>query len=136
VIFFDPEKATDFAFRRKRGGHLLSKMRFCSAQLDAYLADGLWLENARHANRMAARLAAGLARLPSAGLRYPVEANEVFVELPETVIRALAAAGFTFHRWRSATSTCLRLVTAFDTRAADVDAFIAVAVASATASGS
>jgi len=133
VIFFDPEKAADFALRRKRGGHLLSKMRFCSAQLDAYLADGLWLENARHANRMAARLGAGLARMPLARLRHPVDANEVFVELPEAAIRALAAAGFAFHRWRNAASTCLRLVTAFDTRAADVDAFIAAVLRSAPA---
>jgi threonine aldolase len=136
VIFFAPEKAADFALRRKRGGHLLSKMRFCSAQLEAYLADGLWLENARHANRMAARLAEGLAALPSARLRYPVEANEVFVELPEAAIGALAAAGFAFHRWRSAASSCLRLVTAFDTRALDVDAFIAALVRSTTGSAS
>jgi threonine aldolase len=127
VVFFAPEKAADFAFRRKRGGHLLSKMRFFSAQLDAYLANGLWLENAGHANRMAARLAAGLASVPDARLRYLAQANEVFVEFPEAVIQALAAAGFGFHRWGGATSTCLRLVTAFDTRAEDVDAFVATA---------
>jgi len=57
VIFFDPAKVKGFAYRRKRGGHLLSKMRFLSAQLEAYLADDLWLANARHANAMAARLA-------------------------------------------------------------------------------
>jgi threonine aldolase len=127
VIFFAPEKAVDFAFRRKRGGHLLSKMRFFSAQLDAYLAQGLWLENARHANRMAARLAAGLAAVPGARLRYPVAANEVFVELPEPVIQGLAEAGFAFHRWDGAASACLRLVAAFDTRAEDVDALVAAA---------
>jgi threonine aldolase len=133
VVFFAPEKAADFAFRRKRGGHLLSKMRFCSAQLEAYLAEGLWLANAGHANRMAARLASGLAAAPAARLRYRVEANEVFVELPEAVIEALAAAGFGFHRWRGAASTCLRLVTAFDTRPADVDAFVAAVLRSAAA---
>jgi threonine aldolase len=85
---------------------------------------------------MAARLAEGLAALPSARLRYPVEANEVFVELPEAAIGALVAAGFAFHRWRSAVSTCLRLVTAFDTRAADVDAFIAAMLPSAPSDGS
>jgi threonine aldolase len=135
VIFFAPEKAAELALRRKRGGHLLSKMRFCSAQLEAYLAEGLWLDNAARANRMAARLAAGLARAPRARLRHPVEANEVFIELPEAVIGALAAAGFGFHRWRSAASTCLRLVTAFDTRAEDVDAFVAAALAAASESG-
>jgi threonine aldolase len=127
VVFFDPAKARDFEFRRKRGGHLFSKMRFLSAQLDAYLADDLWLRNARHANRAAARLAEGLAGIPGARLRHPVQANEIFVELPEPVIRGLFAAGFLFHRWGGETETCVRLVTAFDTAPADVESFLATA---------
>ena len=127
VLFFAPARAADFGFRRKRGGHLFSKMRFLSAQLDAYLADGLWLRLAAHANRMAARLSAGLAALPGARLRHPTEANEVFVELPESAIAALSAAGIGFYRWGGTASACLRLVTAFDTREADVDVAIAAA---------
>lgn len=127
VVFFDPAKAGDFAFRRKRGGHLFSKMRFLSAQLEAYLRDGLWLENARHANCMAARLAEGLAVLPGARLRHPVEANELFVELPDAAIRGLFADGFKFHRWTTEDSTCIRLVTAFDTESSAVEAFLAAA---------
>ncbi len=127
VIFFDPAMAEDFAYRRKRGGHLLSKMRFLSAQLEAYLADGLWLRNARHANAMAARLAAGLADLPQARLRHPTEANEVFVELPDAAIRALLADGFRFYRWGGADALCVRLVTSFATTAGDVDALLAAA---------
>lgn len=127
VVFFDPAKARDFEFRRKRGGHLFSKMRFLSAQLDAYLADDLWLRNARHANGMAARLAEGLATVPGARLRHPVEANEIFVELPEPVIRGLFDAGFLFHRWGGETDTCVRLVTAFATVPADVESFLATA---------
>jgi threonine aldolase len=127
VIFFDKAKAADLAYRRKRAGHLFSKMRFLSAQLDAYLADGLWLRNARHANAMAARLGQGLAGLPGARLVHPVEANEVFVELAEASIAALEAAGFGFYRWGGPLATCLRLVTAFDTREADVDGFLAAA---------
>ena len=125
VIFFDPARAADFGYRRKRGGHLLSKMRFLSAQLEAYLANGLWLRNARHANAMAARLADGLARLPSARLRHPTEANEVFVELPDRVIRALAADGFKFYRWGGADALCLRLVASFATTAEEVDRLLA-----------
>jgi len=127
VVFFDPAKAADFAFRRKRGGHLFSKMRFLSAQLDAYLAGGLWLRNARHANAMAARLSEGLARLPRARLRHPTEANEVFAELPEPVIRGLLAEGFEFYRWGGESSTCVRLVTAFNTEAGSVEALLAAA---------
>lgn len=127
VIFFDKAKAADLAYRRKRAGHLFSKMRFLSAQLDAYLADGLWLRNARHANAMAARLGRGLAHLPGARLVHPVEANEIFVELAEASIAALEAAGFGFYRWGGPNATCLRLVTAFDTREADIDGFLAAA---------
>ena len=126
VIFFAPAKAGDLAFRRKRSGHLFSKMRFLSAQLEAYLADDLWLRNARHANRMARRLADGVAGLPGVRLRHPTEANEIFVELPEPVIAALDAAGVGFYRWGGEASSCLRLVTAFDTRAKDVDAVVAL----------
>jgi threonine aldolase len=127
VVFFDAARAQGFAYRRKRGGHLFSKMRFLSVQLEAYFAGGLWLDNARHANRLAALLSAGLAAVPGARLRHPTEANEVFVELPEGVIAALEAAGFGFYRWGGAASHCVRLVTAFDTRQADVDALIATA---------
>jgi len=125
VIFFDPARAAELGYRRKRGGHLLSKLRFLSAQLDAYLVEDLWLANARHANRMAAKLGAGLAALPSARLRHPVEANEVFVELPEAAICTLAAQGFGFHRWGGENATCLRLVTSFATREDAVEQFVA-----------
>jgi threonine aldolase len=125
VIFFDPAKARDFAYRRKRGGHLLSKMRFIAAQLEAYLEDGLWLANARHANRMAARLGAGLARLGGARLRHPVAANAVFVDLPDRVIRALGEDGFRFYRWGGPQALSIRLVASFATTADEVDAFLA-----------
>lgn len=126
VVVFDKARAGELGFRRKRAGHLLSKMRFVAAQLDAYLRDDLWLRNARHANAMAARLGAGLARLPGARLLHPVEGNEVFVELPEAAISKLGAAGFGFYRWGS--QPVLRLVAAFDTKIEDVDAFLAAAL--------
>jgi threonine aldolase len=127
VIFFDSARAGDFEFRRKRGGHLFSKMRFLSAQLEAYLEKSLWLRNAGHANRMAKRLAEGLVALPGVRLRHPVEANELFLELPETAIRGLFADGFKFYRWTNEESTCIRLVAAFDTDSAAVEAFLASA---------
>ncbi len=124
VIFFDPARAADFAYRRKRGGHLLSKMRFLSAQLVAYLDNELWLRNARHANAMAQLLAQGLEALPGARLAHPVDANEVFVDLPDRVIRALGEDGFGFYRWGGAAATRVRLVASFATEAAEVDHLI------------
>jgi len=127
VVLFDPGLAEAFAYRRKRGGHLLSKGRFLAAQMEAYLTDGLWLRLADRANAMAARMAAALQGVPGAELRYPVQANEVFATLPEAAIRGLLADGFSFYRWGGETSTLLRLVFAFNTRPEDVDAFAASA---------
>lgn len=127
VIFFDPEKARDFIFRRKRGGHLFSKMRFLSAQLEAYLTDDLWLRNATQANAMAARLAAGLTDLPGARLAEPPAANALFPFLPKAMIDGLNAAGFVVRPWGDEAAGQVRLVTAFNTKDADVDAFLACA---------
>jgi threonine aldolase len=128
VVFFDRRLADGFAERRKRAGHLFSKQRFLSAQLLAYLEDGLWLANAAHANRLAGRLGAGLARLPGCRLAHPVEANEVFAVLPDAAIEALLAQGFRFYRWPAeGGGTAIRLVTAFSSDDADIDAFLAAA---------
>lgn len=126
ILFFDPVLAREAGYRRKRAGHLFSKMRFLSAQFDAYLADDLWRRNARHANAMAARLAAGLEAIPDVEFASPVEANELFVRLPVAVIKGLLEAGFLFYRWEP-DGTLIRMVTAFDTAAADVEAFIETA---------
>lgn len=123
VVFFNHEAKT-FSYRRKRGGHLFSKMRFLSAQLETYITDNLWLKYAIHANQMAARLAEGLVSLPGAMLCYPVEANEVFITLSRPVIEGLLADGFQFYRWDGERSTMIRLVTAFNTKEKDIQAFL------------
>lgn len=127
VIFFKPELAESFKYRRMRGGHLVSKMRFLSAQLHAYLHDDLWLRNARHANAMAARLAEGLAALDGVSIRHPVQANEIFAQLPAATIQGLLDRGFLFYRWGPESACELRLVTAFNTPPADVETFLGAA---------
>ena len=139
IVFFDPARGANMPDRRKRGGHLISKHRFVAAQFEAYLADGLWLKLARHANAMADRLAAGLA---GAGLApvWPVEANEVFVALPSPIDARLKAAGASYYPWTTDAlpngtqlprdSTLVRLVTSFATTTDEVDAFVATARAS------
>ena len=126
VLFFRPELAREFELRRKRAGHLWSKMRFLSAQLNACLDGGLWLRNGRHANALATRLAQGLGR-HGIRLLQPVEANEVFAAFPARLIAALRAQGFEFYEWPAPAgenSPVVRLVTAYDMESADVDAFI------------
>lgn len=126
VIFTESlrAKSEEFAFRRKRAGHLLSKMRFLSAQLEVYLADDLWLRNARHANAMAGMLADGLTALPGVHLTHPVEANEMFPVLPVAIREGLRKDGFEFYDWPDAGPDGARLICAFDTREEDVDAFL------------
>jgi threonine aldolase len=84
---------------RKRSGHLLSKMRYVSAQLLAYTRDGLWLDMARHANAQAAQFAHAVADHPEAELEYTVEANEVFVRWTAEGFRRLEDAGIQFLIW-------------------------------------
>ena len=84
---------------RKRSGHLLSKMRFVSAQLLAYIEGGRWLELAAHANAQAARFAAAVAAHGEASLEYPVEANEVFVRWSAEGFRRLEESGIQFLSW-------------------------------------
>ncbi|HEY9849617.1 MAG TPA: low specificity L-threonine aldolase [Leptolyngbyaceae cyanobacterium] len=124
VVFFKRELAETFQYRRKRSGHLFSKMRFLSAQLEAYITNDLWLKNAARANQMAAKLAAGISALPGVKICYPVQANEIFVQMPKATIEKLLAEGFQFYRWEGEDSTTLRLVTAFNTKEKDIDAFI------------
>jgi threonine aldolase len=110
-------------FLRKQQMQLGSKMRFTAAQFLALLDDELWLRSAQHANAMAARLAAGVADIPSIGLRQPVESNVVFATLDPDHIAALQKE-WTFYVWDERDNT-VRWMTAFDTTEADVDSFLA-----------
>lgn len=136
LVFFKPEYAETLLFRRKRAGHLLSKMRFFSAQLEAYLADDLWRRNAEHANAMAQRVVEGLTAIPGARLIHPVEANEIFVHLPPPIVRALQAEGHAVGLWGDPADSVARFVTAFNTDEGELDAFIASAKEAARAKAS
>ena len=78
VIFFDPKHAWEFELRRKRGAHLVSKHRYLSAQMSAYLDDGLWLELATMANTANARLSRGLKQIEDVTYQHDPAANISF----------------------------------------------------------
>lgn len=134
VIFFKPELAESFPFHRKRTGHLVSKGRLLAAQLEAYLADEVWLDNARHANAMARRLGEGLAAVPGCDLLHPVEANEVFTRLPQPMTEGLRAAGAVFYDGHFGPGT-QRFVCAWNTDPDDVERVLEAARALATPAG-
>jgi threonine aldolase len=126
IIVFDDALAAQLPYLRKRAGHLLSKMRFVAAQMQSYLADGLWLANARHANGMAARLAQGLSGIRGVELAAPARANILFVTFPAELAAGLRERGFDFYgdRWGPGV---VRLVTSFGTTTDMVDGMLAAA---------
>jgi len=99
VIFNQPQWRETAERLRKRSGHLLSKMRFVSAQLLAYIENDRWLEMARHANRQAAKFASAIENHAEANLEYPVEANEVFVRWTKQGFDHLKSQGIEFQLW-------------------------------------
>jgi threonine aldolase len=119
IVAFDDQIADELVYRTKRSGHVTSKLRFQSAQLAAYLTDGLWLRLAGSANDRMAELAAGLEQLASYGVRLQerVDVNMAFVELPAKAIDAVADAGVLFYRMGE---TSVRLVTSWQTTSDDV----------------
>jgi threonine aldolase len=132
VVFLDAEKAHDFAFLRKRAAQLYSKSRFIAAQFEAYFAEGLWMEIARHSNSMAARLARHIIASPNARLAWEPQANEVFPIFRRAFAEELKDKGVVFYLWNpphgfggemGEDETICRLVTSFATTEAEVDAF-------------
>jgi len=122
VVFFDPSRADGFDYRRKRGGHLLSKGRFLAAQLLAYLEEDRWLRYARHSNAMARRIADIITQLRGVELTYLVEANLVFVEMETAIRRRLEERGYRLNFWPREEDRCLvRLVAPFNCQDADLE---------------
>ncbi len=121
VIFFDHRLSLEFDARCKQAGQLASKMRFLAAPWLGLLHDGAWLRNGTHANAMAQRLAAGIAKVPGLCALYPVQANSVFVELPAGTGEALRQRGWLFYNFIGGGA---RLMCSWDTQPEDVDAVL------------
>ncbi len=134
VIFFDPDKAWEFELRRKRGAHLFSKHRYLSAQMEAYLADDLWLTSARAANANCRRLADGLAGVPGVQMLHDPQANMIFAHMPRAAHKRLSDAGAMYYVLDGDVNTgdpdeplpC-RLVADWSISAEQIDQFVALA---------
>jgi threonine aldolase len=136
IVVFDRATADSMHERRKRGGHLVSKHRFIAAQFEGFLTDGNWLAWARHANRLADRLAHGLTRHAMVPV-WPVEANIVFAVLPRAADARLRAAGASYYARATdglpdgiavkPGDVLARLVTSYATTEAEVDRFVDIA---------
>ena len=123
IIFFKPELVGNISFLMKRAGHLLSKMRFVSAQLDAYISNDVWLKNAKQANKMGKKLSDGLVKHNSIKLAYPTQANEVFAKFPREMIEHLNSLGYKMNE-DELDGQAVRLVAAWNTLNSDVESFL------------
>ncbi|GCD39191.1 threonine aldolase [Streptomyces chrestomyceticus JCM 4735] len=123
VVVINPDAVRAMKHVRKMSMQLASKMRFISVQLEALLTRDLWLRNARHANSMAQRLAAGVREVDGVEILYPVQANAVFARLPHDVTERLQKR-YRFYFWDEAAGD-VRWMCSFDTTEEDVDGMLA-----------
>ena len=118
IVVFDDDVAEQLVYRVKRAGHVTSKMRFQSAQLIAYLTDGLWLRTAADANHRMRDLAGGLEQLGVELINRP-DVNMLFARVDDSASDQLESAGLLFYRMGTGV---IRLVTSWQTTADDVEA--------------
>ncbi len=96
-IIFDPAIAWEFELRRKRGGHLLSKHRYLSAQMQAYLTDDLWLDMAKSANLRCAQLADGMRDHNAANFLFEPQANIIFFKMSRREHKRMLDGGAVYY---------------------------------------
>ena len=118
VIFFNKVLSEDFKYIRKQSMQLASKMRFISAQFEAYLSNDLWKKNASHANNMARMLHDEVVNIKGIKITQKVESNGVFAIIPEESIRKLQKEYF-FYVWDDKRSE-VRWMTSYDTTETDI----------------
>ena len=97
VVVFDETVAATLPYLMKRGGQVLSKARYVSAQLERYLADDRWLQRAHAANDYARSLA---GRLRAAGIELvgEVQVNMLFTRMPADVVAAVDRGPFRYYK--------------------------------------
>lgn len=122
LVFFDKSLARDFAWRRKQSGQLASKMRYLAAPWIGMLENGAWLKHAGHANACARRLGSALAALPGISVTFPVEANAVFVRLPDGLAQKLEDRGWHFYYFSNVASW--RFMCSWNTSEQAIDALL------------
>ena len=123
VIFFDRKLAAEFDYRCKQAGQLAAKMRFLAAPWDGMLADGAWLRHAAHANRCARTISEAAAGVAGVRVKYPCQANSVFLDLPQAMIEGLRRRGWHFYTFIG--SGGARFMCSWETRDEDIEALLA-----------
>lgn len=121
VVFFDKNLAREFDYRCKQAGQLASKMRFLSAPLVGMLKNDVWINNARHANQMAAKLQQRLQEIGISEFLFPREANALFFKLPDKAANIMTEKGWRIYNFIGGAH---RLMCGWDTTDQDIDDII------------
>ncbi|MBG0859459.1 MAG: low specificity L-threonine aldolase [Bacteroidales bacterium] len=122
VCFLRPGLSENFKYIRKQGMQLASKMRFISAQYIAFFHNDLWKKCASHANAMARLLSEKLKNIEGIKITQKVQANGVFVIMPNDVAERIREKYF-FYPWDEQKSE-YRLMTSWDTTEEDIGEFV------------
>ena len=121
IVSFNPAASEELVYRVKRAGHVASKMRFQSAQIETYLTDALWLRLAENANATMRRLATGLRGLGVEFLAEP-QVNMLFARVGPEASALMAESELYFYEMEPG---AIRLVTSFQTTDDDIDEALA-----------
>jgi threonine aldolase len=122
VVFFKKDLAEEFDYRCKQAGQLASKMRFLAAPWSGMLQNKAWLTRANHANHCARMLMEQLQQIPQIEIMFPVQANAVFVSMPQALIESLHQLGWHFYSFIGAGGA--RLMCSWATEESDIEALM------------
>jgi threonine aldolase len=135
IVYFDPADAAGLPYLRKRAANLFSKSNFIAQQFDRWLDDGLWLDLARHSNRMAMKLANAVKSSGNVRLAWETGSSQQFIIMSDDKAAELRKAGARFYDWETpeglensvgAGEQIRRFITHFATREEDVDTIAAL----------
>ena len=123
VVALNPELVPELKYHRKQCAQLSSKMRYLSAQFIAYFENGLWKQNATHANAQAQKLRQRITAVLGDVFTQRTDCNILLLKLPRPVADRLAKTTY-FYYWNEAEDE-IRLVTSWDTTDEDIESVIA-----------
>ncbi|MDP3405499.1 MAG: beta-eliminating lyase-related protein [Brevundimonas sp.] len=118
IVLLDKSLGRRLENRLKQAGQTASKGRFLSGPFLGMLESRAWEDGADHANRMAQRLATGIATRSPWALAHPVEANAVFIRMPAKAHARLNDLGWACYRFDDGS---VRFVCSWATEEAVVD---------------
>ena len=123
IIFFNDQLVNEARNKIKQTGHVISKTRFISAQLNAWFKDDLWLKLANSANKKAKYLSYQINLFNGFELLYPTDGNEVFFKIENKTYDQILKLSIITNLWSKVNDNelVIRFVTSFETQTSEVN---------------